>query len=386
MFHVLGLSAWVAACAAARRVRMRGGAGLEAEYGERESMRKGTTAAVFVLLLSVSGAWGGERIKVATLNCEWLCRAGCHLKYDLPFDPARWDDEQRRRFEALGGRDDVFRQCCATTADLIKRIDADILCLQEVGPREDLEVLHDILSARGMTYAYRETGTGVSNGTYVQYVAIWSRRPLTLARPIYGQAIYQTELDDAEAEAEGIAEVDKGLHAVLEAGGVPVHLYCLHLKSERGGHESDAKRIAQATIVRRDMLQYLNRPVELDGSPARDVHVIVAGDLNDGPGQPTLRRIRGLDDIYPDLVQTWHTTYFNDPRTWPERWSHDYKGSRNRIDHILISTGLLGQLEPQRGNPPGISATVIPVEERLPKAGLVSDHRPVVVTLRFRGS
>ena len=47
------------------------------------------------------------------------------------------------------------------------------------------------------------------------------------------------------------------MRAAIRIDGEVVYLYPVHLKSERGGHESDAKRIAQASIVRRNYLQQL---------------------------------------------------------------------------------------------------------------------------------
>jgi endonuclease/exonuclease/phosphatase family metal-dependent hydrolase len=68
-----------------------------------------------------------------------------------------------------------------------------------------------------------------------------------------------------------------------------VNLIGLHLKSERGGHESDAKRIAQASVVRRYHL-----PLVKGGE-----HVIVAGDLNDHRGQPSIVDACGLETVQP---------------------------------------------------------------------------------------
>ena len=64
--------------------------------------------------------------------------------------------------------------------------------------------------------------------------------------------------------------------------------------------------------------------------------VIVAGDLNDRRGEPTLRRIRGFDDLWGDLIQTGNVNFF-DSTTEDNRWTYQFQGVRGQIDHILVS-------------------------------------------------
>jgi len=99
-----------------------------------------------------------------------------------------------------------------------------------------------------------------------------------------------------------------------------------------------------------------------------------------------LRRIRGKDDIYPDLIQTWHTPYFHEEEKWKNRWSYDFKGTRGRIDHVLPSYNLTKLLlsQSQDADPKGITAETLEVTEQIPNGKLASDHRPFVVTFRFR--
>jgi len=53
--------------------------------------------------------------------------------------------------------------------------------------------------------------------------------------------------------------------------------------------------------------------------------VIVTGDLNDKQGQPTLRRIRGLNDIWGDLIQTRNFRFF-DEQEQASRWTYRFRG------------------------------------------------------------
>jgi endonuclease/exonuclease/phosphatase family metal-dependent hydrolase len=99
--------------------------------------------------------------------------------------------------------------------------------------------------------------------------------------------------------------------------------------------------------------------------------IIVARDLNDGRGQPALRRIQGYDDIWPDLVQTGDARFFG-KTDLGTRWTYDYLGTRNQIDHILISPSIEAVTAPNRGVRPRVPEQTNPV---------ASDHRPFVLTL-----
>lgn len=96
----------------------------------------------------------------------------------------------------------------------------------------------------------------------------------------------------------------------------------------------------------------------------------MAGDLNDRRGQPALRRIRGFDDLWADLIQTGGVDFFDDGAE-DTRWTYIFQGRRQQIDHILLSRSVR-------------DAWRISTETVGPIAGLASDHRPLVVTLDLR--
>lgn len=203
-----------------------------------------------------------------------------------------------------------------------------------------------------------------------QNVAVLSRFPLdVISERIDGVAFYDAEMDEPYTEDE--ATVDKGLHVVVRLGSHKVHLFVTHLTSELGGHEKDEKRVAQATIIRRSYLPYL-----MNGE-----HVIVAGDLNDHIGQPAIRRIRGRDDLFEALIQTADRKYVL-PQHWSDRWTYNFRGEYNLIDHILVSRSLI---RPPQDNNESIHTHVEPLwdTQHFKKRDLftVSDHRPLIVTL-----
>ena len=99
--------------------------------------------------------------------------------------------------------------------------------------------------------------------------------------------------------------------------------------------------------------------------------MIVAGDLNERRGDPTLVRIRGLDDIQADLIQTGLFPFF-EPSEADERWTYEFQGERNQIDHILLSESI-------KSASTGIKSKVNRVTD-----ASVSDHSPLIVTISFR--
>ncbi len=324
----------------------------------RRHFRNLATVFVSLYFCLISTAFAAETIKIATFNCEFLVREQVHVKFDFPF---RLSGGDKTQWEKAGYRDAKFKEAAKAVAQVIKAIDADVISLVEVGNERDVEELRAEVANVGLSYPHWAVCDS-QDYTTGQHVAVLSKRSIEVrARVISGRESYDTELDDPESEEE--TGISKGLHVSFDAAGQPVHLFVVHLASERGGHEQDAQRIAQASIVRRTYLEYLNR----------GEHVIVAGDLNDHRGQPALRRIRGKDDIYEDLLQTGFAEFFAAAEI-DTRWTYQFQGERQQIDHILISRSLKDASK--KG---GIKTKVVPVDNPL-----ASDHRALVVTLELK--
>lgn len=334
-------------------------------------------------------AEGAEKVTVATLNCEFLSTKFVHVKFGLKLDRKDWTDAQKAAWDAAGFRDAQYLKACKTVASAIKRIDADVIVLTEVArvPKmagafvtpNDLTILHDELKT---VYPHLAFADSADTKTH-QNVAVLSKRafePDSVRHTIPGREGYFGELDDPESEAE--ARVTKGLSVAVKMNGQPVRVYGVHLKSERGGHEADAQRIAQASIVRRNYLKEL----------AAKTHVIVVGDLNDHRAQPALRRIRGFDDLGEDLSQTGGPTFFKQTSSETnadfnarirEHWTYEFAGRRNQIDHILISQSVRNHCT-QKNNHKKIHIEFVDITETI--AGTThkaSDHRAVKLTLEF---
>lgn len=312
--------------------------------------------AVASALLLAAAAAAEHELTIATFNCEFLTRPKVHMKFGESFDLSA---ARQEIWNQPGYRDQKFSQAAQAVARTIVEIGADVIGLEEVGNEQDVKELLEEVRKLGLDYPYYVVGSPVEEGTY-QNNAIFSKFELSdRIAPIPGREAYDTELDDPESEAW--TGVRKGLRVSFSAYEQKFHVYVLHLTSERGGHEADARRIAEASIVRRDYLPLLTA----------GENVIVIGDLNDRRNDPAIRRIRGRDDIQPDLIQTGRHYYF-DRGELDTRWTYNFRGTRNQIDHILLSES--------------IERRCSRIRARTLNHGdaLVSDHLPFIVRLHLK--
>lgn len=308
---------------------------------------------VIVWLSLALGSVPAGDLRVATFNCEFLIKKKMEIKYEV---------------EALSDaeREEKFAAAVETVAGVIRRIDADVIGLSEVGPEEDVEALRLAVTDEDGEPVYAHKAVCDSKDTFTgQHTAVLSKFPLTgVVKLLPGREFYDEEEDDPEEEDS--TGVSKGMKVTFTFSGETIHFYACHLISERGGFEGDAQRVAQASIIRRHYLPLMNA----------GEHVIVTGDLNTVPGSPTLRRIRGRDDLYGDLIQTGLAGFFDEDRL-EQRWTYQFQGRRQQIDHLLPSWSI-------KEATTRIRADILAVTETLPGGKKASDHRPLVVTLRFR--
>lgn len=314
---------------------------------------------LFIFTLSFSLL--AQTVTIATQNCEFLVRKKIHVKYGLPFNIVDAEPAQIAEWSQPGQRDAKFNESAKMVAQALVSLNADILVLTEIGNEQDVNELFDEVEDAGLNYAHKAIGNSKDNTTG-QNVAVFSKFPISnFISPIPGRESYWQELDDPNSEKD--TGVSKGLRITVNVHGREISLYAVHFSSERGGHEKDEQRIAQASIVRRNYLADLNA----------GKHVIVAGDLNDYRGQPAIKRIRGLDDIFGDLIQTGQVKYFPKDKL-ATRWTYSYQGIQNQIDHILISQSLKKECKVS-----GISALTVNHNNEK-----VSDHNAFIVKLNFK--
>jgi len=321
-----------------------------------------------------------QQVSIATMNCEFLVLRRIHVKYRLAFDlreERTLTDQQREQWNDNAFRTDKLKLAAKAVAAGIKQVDASVMVLTEVGNASDFKILTDALKEAGVVYPHAALCKSADTITG-QHVAVLSRFPLSGFQPkLPGRETYLREPDDTETEDD--TSISKGMKVTVTAGGHKIHLYCIHLTSERGGHEKDEQRIAQASIVRRNYLPSLQRG-EI---------VVVAGDVNEFRGQPTLRRLRGLDDIQADLIQPAGPAR-NSMRKgetgdeYNQRIGNHYTfvfgGRRQQIDHILYSHSLRDV-----SSPGSMGVRFLTINAKIDGFDIpATDHRAMVLDFRLK--
>ena len=158
-------------------------------------------------------------------------------------------------------------------------------------------------------------------------------------------------VDDQERDVNP----SKILGVELKIDNQPFYVLITHLISRRSSN--DAKRLAQATVVRRQAVKGM-----MEGK-----NVIVMGDMNDTPATPVINLLRGFDDIWGDFLQTANTVEADN------RYTYIYNGQKNLLDHILLSPSLRNEF---RHVEEGERCEIIDVGE-------LSDHHAILARLRI---
>ena len=290
----------------------------------------------FLMLCSVGRAIADIEINIFLLNTEFFFDTEApHGKVVGDSVPVPTAEQYESKAKAI--------------AELINTHEANIVGLVEVENRAVLETVRsNLTSPDDWSIAFdegRDTYTG-------QDVAI-----LTTFRITPGSVTNFPE--EREVFFVGDEERDvnpsKILGAELKSNAESFYVLITHLISRRS--QNDAKRLAQATVVRRQAVKAM-----IDGK-----NVIVMGDMNDTPGTPVINRLRGFDDIWGDLLQTANAV---EPS---ERYTYVYEGQKNLLDHVLISPSLRNEF---RNVEAGKRCEIIDVGE-------LSDHRAIVARLRI---
>lgn len=321
---------------------------------------------ILLLVLLIPFQWLiGQDLKLATFNCEFLLKRKVHMKYGLPYDMKYASRDAKQEWKDDRYRQKKFEEATKKVAAHLKTINADVLGLTEVGNTSEVQLLVETLKKEGLEYKYWKVCKSHDSATG-QHVAFLSKYELTDIVPAFpNRGLYFVESDQDEVEETGIS---KGMKATISYKGTPIHLFLFHLKSERGGEDSDQRRLMQAEIARRVTIPYLQK----------EEHVVVMGDLNSERRHPALLTIRGFKDIQTELIQTGDSYYFEDYTT---RWTYSYKGQQEQIDHILLSLSLKNACK--HNNPKqkqwGIKTSILPTNNEE-----ISDHNALIVELNFK--
>lgn len=203
------------------------------------------------------------------------------------------------------------------TAKVILELEADIMGVVEAEDRPALARFNrELLGGR-----YRHVMLVDGNDDRGIDVGIMTRDGFDIAT-------IRSNVDALDpASGKPIFDRDCPQYEVMTPGGTTVHVLLNHFKSQSGG--GGARRKLQATEVRRIA----------DGLVAAGQHVVVAGDLNEGPAQEGTfaENLRPLVNANSPLIPCYTLDDFD---VGSRPGTFDACGLRNRLDYILISKSL----------------------------------------------
>ncbi len=263
------------------------------------------------------------------------------------------DGEYKKEYPKPESEKDALRA-------VIKAIDADVLALQEMGPRPFLDELQRDLRSDGVDYPH---GVVLDAHDEARHVAVLSKRPfVSVGRHTDLDFVYFGEQD---AVKRGLLEVRV---AAGDAGAPPaddevVTIFVVHLKSRYTDRPDDPESVIRRTA---EAGAVCDRVLKIFPDPAR-ARFLLVGDCNDTRASRPLRALgRRGGTLIADLLPAADTR----GETWTQYWAK--QDIYSRFDHILVS--------------PGLRDAVVVGAARIydgPQALQASDHRPVVVRLNF---
>jgi len=274
-----------------------------------------------------------------------------------------------------------------------------IVALQEVQDNDGAEISSDVDAARtlqtlvdlisanhGITYAFTYTNPpgsnldgGQPNGNIRPAFLYRADMVTLLDNTPEAETLVRRLLDPNPGEADGFAGDDfassrKPIEARFLVEGSVVTVINNHLNSKIGDNAlfgnvqprvllTEAQRLEQAQIIN----ARVNELLAADPS----ANIIVTGDLNDFTWSNPLRALTGESTgniVLTDLVDS-----LLPPN---ERYSYNFQGSAQSLDHILASGSLM------QGGAPRVD--VVRVNSEL--ATGASDHEPIVARFDLRGT
>lgn len=288
---------------------------------------------LFVVLWPVTGP-AADELTIATYNVE--------------------NYVSTNRMTQMGYRKDYPKPEAAKQAlrDVIKRLQADVLVMQEMGPPPYFEELRRDLDTQGLHYPHAVLMQGADED---RHVAVLSRRPFVhVAR--HAGLVFKYQ-GGYEAVKRGLLEL------VLDTPLGPLTLWALHLKSRYTDEESDTqsalRRASESMAVREFILKQTANPEES--------LFVILGDFNDTKASAPLRYLTRKGKMH--FARLLPAADANG-----DHWTYHYRreDTYSRVDHILVSMPLWHAVKFGR-------ATIVDGAD----VRAASDHRPVAVTLEF---
>ncbi|MFQ6396464.1 endonuclease/exonuclease/phosphatase family protein [Nocardia sp. KC 131] len=290
----------------------------------------------------------------------------------------------------------------------IERLQADVLCLQEVhgqerpGQPRALLALAELLAGTKQAAANVVTTSGPNGEVFDQRNLVLVTSLPVMARAqllntLVAAPMYQILTANPPAPQPMPILLERPiLHVELDLQGVPLHVIVVHLKSKlptnipgqkvddftwrsadavaEGAFISSMKRMSQAVEVRRLVDSIL------DQDPAG--RIVVAGDFNATSDEVPLVAIRGdVEETGNGALAGRVLVPVENTIPEPARYSLFHHGKGQMLDHILVTRNMLAHYRGSEihnevlHDESGAFATDVKYPE--------SDHAPVVATFEF---
>ncbi|NKX43450.1 endonuclease/exonuclease/phosphatase family protein [Roseicyclus persicicus] len=240
-------------------------------------------------------------MRIATYNVEWF-----HALFDDAgrlLNDNRWSARQNvTRAQQIAGLATVFR---ALDADAVLVVEAP-----DVSPHRDGAVALANFAAHAGIRA-RRVCMGFANETQQEIMLLYDpdaltavHDPLEIGAPRFDRP-FRIDLDiDA---TEDLVEFSKPpLEARLETALGPIRLIGVHVKSKapHGARDPDHAMKIAISNRRKQLAQCIWLRRRVDAHLAAGEAVILAGDLNDGPGLDVYEDLFGRSGV--EIVMGWH--------------------------------------------------------------------------------
>jgi len=170
-------------------------------------------------------------------------------------------------------------------------------------------------------------------------------------------------------EALGYEASRKALALEIEFAGRQLFVINAHLSSKRGddglyGSVQPPRRVTEEQ--RLEQTRRIRSFVEEISVARPDAAIVVLGDLNEHEFRPPVRELAG-GDLANLILQV----------PLSERYTYNYRGNSQVLDHILVSRSLAEEASPR--------IDIVHVNADAPASQRSSDHDPVVVRLDLSG-
>ncbi len=263
-----------------------------------------------------------NEVKLTTYNVENL--------FDKVDDPNKDDGPPKREKELKA------------LAEILKQNNSDIVALQEV---ENKEALQELLGIAGLKDKYNII-VGKSDNRGIAAALLISKK-----FPIKKVNIHENDTTFKRPPVEAIVEL---------APGFNVKIFSVHLKSKRGGLESDIQRQKEAA----KLIEYAKK----GNMPA-----ILMGDFNDSPDSATISTIKNAN-----FTDTRNLDNLSKETNLPTHYSNNPKYGAHILDYIFLNDKAKEKLNVVQGS------FDITGKYDNPLATVASDHRAVSIKLNLQ--